>query len=338
MHWRWLQVALIGVLAALMVPLPLARAHEVRPAYLQIDEVGPGRYQLLWRTPVLAGMRLPVVLRLPDEIHDVIEPAAQELSDSLVERRLFDAGTQGLAGRRIEFVGLQATVTDVLVRVQMLDGTHSTTLVRPSQPWVDIATSRGPLAVAGAYLSHGIEHILFGFDHLLFVLGLILIVRNTRMLLLTVTGFTFAHSITLSLATLGIVHVPGPPVEACIALSILLLASEILRRQRGEPSLTAAWPWAVAFLFGLLHGLGFASALIVIGLPQGDIPLALLAFNVGVEVGQLAFIAAVLGVIQLAKQFRAPDIVECRLRTVTAYGVGVVAAFWFVERLAGFWA
>jgi hydrogenase/urease accessory protein HupE len=338
MHWRWPQVALIGLLAALLVPMPLARAHEIRPAYLQIDEVGPGRYQLLWRTPVLAGTRLPVVLRLPDEIHDIIEPAAQELSDSVVERRVFDAGTQGLAGRRIEFVGLQATVTDVLVRVQMLDGTHSSTLVRPSQPWVDIATSLGPLAVAGAYLLHGIEHILLGFDHLLFVLGLILIVRSTRILLLTVTGFTLAHSITLSLATLGVLRVPGPPVEACIALSILLLASEILRRQRGEPSLTAMWPWAVAFSFGLLHGLGFASALIDIGLPQGDIPLALLAFNIGVEVGQLAFIAAVIGVIQLAKQFPISEIVERRLRTVTAYGVGTVAAFWFVERLAGFWA
>jgi hypothetical protein len=130
----------------------------------------------------------------------------------------------------------------------------------------------------------------------------------------------------------------GPPVEACIALSILLLASEILRSQRGESSLTATWPWAVAFLFGLLHGLGFASALIDIGLPQGDVPVALLAFNIGVEVGQLAFIAAVLGVMQLAKQFRIPDIVESRLRTATAYGVGTVAAFLFVERLAGFWA
>jgi hydrogenase/urease accessory protein HupE len=209
-------------------------------------------------------------------------------------------------------VGLQATITDVLARVQTLDGGYSTTLIRPSRPWIEIAAARGPLAVAGAYLSHGIEHILFGFDHLLFVLGLILIVRNTRMLLLTVTGFTVAHSITLSLATLGILHVPGPPVEACIALSILLLASEILRRQRGEPSLTTTWPWAIAFLFGLLHGLGFASALIDIGLPQGDVPIALLAFNIGVEVGQLAFIAAVLGVMQLAKQFRILDIVECR--------------------------
>jgi hydrogenase/urease accessory protein HupE len=336
MHWRWLQVALAGLLAALIVPIPLAQAHEVRPAYLQIDEVGPGRYQLLWRTPVLAGMRLPVVLRLPDEIHDVVEPAAQELSDSIVERRVFDAGTQGLAGRRIEFVGLQATVTDVLVRVQMLDGTHSTTLARPSQPWVDIATSQGALAVAGAYLSHGIEHILFGFDHLLFVLGLILIVRNTRMLLLTVTGFTVAHSITLSLATLGVLHVPGPPVEACIALSILLLASEILRRQRGEPSLTATRPWAVAFAFGLLHGLGFASALIDIGLPHGDIPLALLTFNIGVEIGQLVFIACVLGVLACAKRFALPSMVERHALAVVTYAIGSVAAFWFIERLAEF--
>jgi hydrogenase/urease accessory protein HupE len=337
MRGRWFQVTLMGLLAVLMVPAPIVRAHEVRPAYLQIDEVGPGRYQLLWRTPVLSGMRLPVVLRLPAEIHDVMAPAAQELPDSLVERRLIDAGAPGLAEKRIEFVGLQATITDVLVRVQMLDGTHSTTLVRPSQPWVDIATSPGPLAVAGAYLSHGIEHILFGFDHLLFVLGLILIVRNTRMLLLTVTGFTVAHSITLSLATLGVLHVPSPPVEACIALSILLLASEILRLQRGQPSLTASWPWAVAFSFGLLHGFGFASALIDIGLPQGDVPVALLAFNVGVEVGQLAFIAVVLGAMRLAKQFRMPEIVESRLLTVTAYGVGAIAAFWFVERVAGFW-
>jgi hydrogenase/urease accessory protein HupE len=330
MRWRSLTSALVGLLAALTVPVA---AHEIRPAYLQIDESAPGRYQLLWRTPVLSGMRLPVVLRLPDEIHDVIAPVGQALSDSLVERRVVGGGR--LSGRRIEFVGLQATITDVLVRVQMLDGTHSTTLVRPSQPWVDIATSQGPLSVAGTYLLHGIEHILFGVDHLLFVLGLILIVRSTRMLLLTVTGFTVAHSITLSLATLGVVHVPAPPVEACIALSILLLASEIVRLQKGESSLTAAWPWAVAFSFGLVHGLGFASALIDIGLPQGDIPLALLTFNVGVEVGQLAFIALVLGVIELA---RMPAIVESWLRTVTAYGVGAVAAFWLIQRIASFWA
>ena len=336
MHWRWLQVALAGLLAALMVPMPLARAHEVRPAYLQIDEVGPGRYQLLWRTPVLAGMRLPVILRLPDDIHDVIEPAAQELPDSLVERRVFDAGTQGLAGRRIEFVGLQATVTDVLVRVQMLDGTHSSTLVRPSQPWVDIATSRSALQVATAYLMHGVEHILFGYDHLLFVLALILIVRRGRVLLITVTAFTVAHSITLSLATLGLVHVPGPPVEATIALSILLLACELVRSDRGQASLTAQWPWLVAFSFGLLHGFGFASALTEIGLPQGDIPLALFAFNVGVEAGQLIFIAAVLGALRCAQWITFPALVERHARSVATYAIGIMAAYWFIERLAGF--
>jgi hypothetical protein len=166
-------------LLALLLPLPTALAQEIRPAYLELDEVAPGHYQMLWRTPVLSGMRLPVVLRLPDDTRDLVPPSMQDLPDSLVERGVFDAGMVGLAGKRIEFAGLQATVTDVLVRVQMLDGTHSTTLVHPSQPWVEITTRQGPLAVIGAYLAHGVEHILFGFVHLLFVLALILIVRST---------------------------------------------------------------------------------------------------------------------------------------------------------------
>jgi len=335
-HRRWLQIAMMALLAALVLPLPTARAHEVRPAYLQIDEVASGRYHLLWRTPVLAGMRLPVVLRLPDDIHDVVEPAAQELSDSFLERRVLDAGPRGLAGNRIEFVGLQATITDVLVRVQLLDGTHSTMLVRPSKPWVDIATSQGSLAVAAAYLSHGVEHILFGFDHLLFVLALILIVRDRRVLVWTITAFTLAHSITLSLATLGVVHVPGPPVEATIALSIILLACEIVRLRRGEPSLTARWPWVVAFTFGLLHGFGFAGALIDIGLPQGDIPLALFSFNVGVEVGQLIFIGAVLAVLAVAKRIDFPPAIERHALSAATYAIGTMAAFWFIERLTAF--
>lgn len=338
MSMRQTRFLWLGVMAVvLLLALSVARAHEIRPAYLQINEVGPGRYQMLWRIPVLSGMRLPVMPRLPDDVRNLAPPAVQELTDSVVERGVIDAGAGGLAGKRIEFLGLQATVTDVLVRVQMLDGTHSTTLVRPSQPWAEIAGRQEPLSVMGVYVAHGIEHILFGFDHLLFVLALVLIVRNTRTLLLTVTAFTLAHSITLSLATVGVVHVPGPPVEACIALSILLVASEIARLQRGEPSLTESRPWAVAFAFGLLHGLGFASALIDIGLPQGDIPLALFAFNVGVEIGQVAFIAAVLGVIRLSKLVPLPAIAENRLRTAASYGIGTTAAFWFVERLAGFW-
>jgi hydrogenase/urease accessory protein HupE len=328
MYLRWLQLVTIALLTTPTMQVASALAHEVRPAYLQIDEGSPGRYSLVWRTPVLAGMRLPIALRFPDDVHDVVEPVTQELSDSLI-----DAGPLGLAGKRIEFVGLQATITDVLVRVQMLDGTRSTTLVQPSQPWVKIATSRGPLPVAVAYLSHGAEHILFGFDHLLFVLALVLIVRSGRVLLWTITAFTLAHSITLSLATLGVVHVSAPPVEATIALSIILLACEIIRLRRGEASLTAQWPWAVAFIFGLLHGFGFAGALIEIGLPQADVPLALFSFNVGVEIGQLMFIAAVLSVLAAARRIHFPGALERRAPLAAAYAIGTIAAFWFIERL-----
>jgi hydrogenase/urease accessory protein HupE len=281
-------------------------------------------------------MRLPVVLKLPDRVKNLKDPVVSELADSLVERRWIDARPDGLAGERIEFAGLQLTITDVLVRVQKRDGAVSTTLIRPSRPWIEIAAAPGLLALAGAYVLHGIEHILFGFDHLLFVLALILIVRSRRVLLWTVTAFTIAHSITLSLATLGVVHVPGPPVEATIALSILLLACEIVRLRRCQESLTARWLWVVAFSFGLLHGFGFAGALTEIGLPQGDIPLALFSFNVGVEAGQLIFIGTVLGLLACAKRIDFPPVIERHALSVATYAIGTMAAFWFIERLAGF--
>ncbi|OAF11814.1 HupE / UreJ protein [Bradyrhizobium centrolobii] len=322
-------------LALLLVPLA-ASAHESRPAYLALQETTPGQFSVLWRTPVLAGMRLPVILQLPDRVKNLKDPVVSELADSLVERRWVDAGPGGLAGERIQFGGLQLTITDVLVRVQMRDGTVSTTLVTPSRPWIEIAAAPGLLAVAGAYVLHGIEHILFGFDHLLFVLALILIVRSRRILLWTITAFTFAHSITLSLATLGVVHVPGPPVEAMIALSIALLACEIVRMQHGHLSLTSRWPWIVAFTFGLLHGFGFASALTEIGLPQADIPLALFSFNIGVEIGQLIFIGVVLGVLACAKRISVPAMITRGALPIANYAIGSVAAFWFIERLAGF--
>jgi hydrogenase/urease accessory protein HupE len=333
--WWPLAALLVGLWAVLTGVVP-ASAHDARPAYLEITETTPGRYALLWRTPLLSGMPLPVRLALPDAVRNVTEPARRELPDSVIERRLVQADG-GLAGKRIEFVGLQGTITDVLVRTQPLDGTHSTALVRPSKPWIEIEAAQGPLAVAGAYVVHGIEHILLGFDHLLFVLALVLIVRDRRVLLWTVTAFTLAHSITLSLATLGFVQVPGPPVEATIALSILLLTYEIVRIGRDEASLTARWPWVVAFSFGLLHGFGFAGALTELGLPHGDIPLALFSFNVGVELGQLAFIAAVLGSIALARRLPLPVLVERYAMSATIYALGGLAAFWFVERVAGFW-
>ena len=323
-----------GLFAVLAQGLPAA-AHEARPAYLELTETLPDRYDVLWRTPVLAGMQLPVMLQFPPDAGNVTQPRLQELPDSLVERRMIQV-SGGLGGKRVAFVGLQGTITDVLVRVQMRDGAHSTTLVHPSQPWIEVAAARGPWAVAGAYLMHGIEHILLGYDHLLFVFALILIVPTLRMLVTTVTAFTLAHSITLALATLGVVHVPGPPVEATIALSILLLACEIARLRRGQATLTARWPWVIAFSFGLLHGFGFASALSEIGLPQGDIPLALFTFNVGVEIGQLTFIAAVLTALAVARRFPIPARVSLQAQPVATYAIGTLAAFWFVERVAGF--
>jgi len=321
-----------------LVVTPAAQAHEARPAYLEVTETSAGRYDVLWRTPMLAGQRLPVALLLPEDVRNIVEPAERVLPDSIVERRVITAGPSGLVGKRIDFPGLQTTITDVLVRVAQRDGTHWTALVKPGQPWIEMRERQGAFAITGAYLSQGVQHILLGFDHLLFVFALMLIVRNGWTLVKTITAFTVAHSITLGLATLGVIHVPAPPVEATIALSILLLATEIARMARGQPSITSRFPWAVAFCFGLLHGLGFAGALSEIGLPQGDVPLALLSFNVGVELGQLAFVASVLALRSLLMRLSLPRIATQYAQPIAYYAIGTLSAFWFFDRLSGFWA
>ena len=218
------RLAGVLLLAALFF-LQAAQAHESRPAYLEIKESAPGQYAVLWRTPVLSGMRLPLVLTMPEGVTNLKPPAVQELTDSLVERRWIDGGPNGLAGKRIEITGLQFTITDALVRVELLDGRTMQTIVRPSQPWVEIAASQSRWEVMVAYIVEGILHILSGADHLLFVFGLLLIVGSAWTLLKTVTAFTVAHSITLSMATLGYADAPALPVEAAIALSILFLGS-----------------------------------------------------------------------------------------------------------------
>jgi hydrogenase/urease accessory protein HupE len=326
----FIQVA-AGLLLAMLLAVPAAQAHEVRPAYLELKETAPGQFSVLWRTPVLAGMRLPIVLQMPEGVRNLKDPVVQELTDSLIERRWIEAGPNGLSGKRIEFPGLQLTITDVLVRVEMLDGRNWTAIVRPSQPWVELAGSQTWLGVAGTYVVQGIRHILFGADHLLFVLGLLLIVADRWMLLKTVTAFTVAHSITLAVATLGYAEMPVLPLNAMIALSILFLGPEIVRSWRSETSFTIRHPWVVAFAFGLLHGFGFASALTGAGLPRADLPLALVSFNVGVELGQLGFIALVLA---LERSF---SILEVRwprwAQALPGYTVGSLGAFWTVQRL-----
>jgi hydrogenase/urease accessory protein HupE len=309
--------------------LSAAHAHEIRPAYLDLKETAPGQYNVLWRTPVLSGMPLPLALQMPDGVRNLRQPEQDELTDSRVERRWIDAGPSGLEGKRIDFLGLQLTITDVLVRIERLDGAHSTELVHPSRPYIEIPAPRGALATAMVFLTQGIEHILFGPDHLLFVLGLLLIVRSPWTLVKTISAFTVAHSITLAAATLGYASIPAPPLNALIALSILFLGPEIVRSWRGETSFTIRHPWVVAFAFGLLHGFGFASGLTAIGLPHGDIPLALLTFNIGVEIGQLAFVATILLLVRAFKiiDMRWPLWVEW----APAYVVGSLGAFWTIQ-------
>jgi hydrogenase/urease accessory protein HupE len=315
----------------LLMTVPAAVAHESRPAYLEIDETAAGQYTLLWRTPMKAGRRLPVVLQVPDGVRNLRNPVVQTLSDSILERRWIDAGPEGLGGKRIEFPGLQFTITEAVVRVNLLDGRNWLAIARPSQPWVSIGQTPGTWSVVADFVRQGTWHILSGPDHLLFVFGLLLLVGTPWMLVKTITAFSVAHSITLATATLGYVQPPAPPIEAAIALSILFLGAEVLRARRGGTSVSIRHPWVVAFAFGLLHGLGFASALSAAGLPPSDIPLALVSFNVGVELGQLAFVAAVLllvrGVCALALNWPKP------VELLPAYAVGSLGAFWLIQRL-----
>jgi hydrogenase/urease accessory protein HupE len=276
-------------------------------------------------------MRLPIHLQLPNDVRNVTAPTVQELAGSLLERRAIEVDG-GLGGKRIQFIGLQGTITDVLVRVELLSGRSWTTIVRPSRASIEITPVQGKLAVAGGYVVEGIRHILFGADHLLFVLGLLLIVNNRWMLLKTITAFTVAHSITLAIATLGYAQVPTLPLNVAIALSILFLGPEIAKVWRGESSFTIRHPWVVAFAFGLLHGFGFASALTSAGLPSNELPIALLSFNVGVEIGQVGFVILIL---LLERAYRILEIRWPRpIALLPGYTVGSLGAFWTIQRLA----
>jgi hypothetical protein len=329
-----LHCLLAGLMLATLLPVSAAWAHEVRPAYLEIKETGPGHFSVLWRTPLLSGMRLPVVLNLPDNVRNVEEPLIQELTDSLVERRRIELGPNSLGGERIEFVGLQGTITDVLVRVEWLDGSTQVTRVLPSSPSFVVEAAPGRFEVARTYLRLGIEHILTGIDHLLFVSGLLLLVTGVRRLLLTVSAFTLSHTVTLTLATLGFVHVPPAPVEAVIALSILFVAWEVIRKKTHPAGLAQRKPWLVAFSFGLLHGLGFAGGLSAAGLPAAHIPLALGFFSAGVEVGHFSFVGSALLAMAALKRWMS------RLPSwpwrIAPYAIGGCASFWLIARLAAF--
>jgi hypothetical protein len=352
--------------AALVVAAAQASAHEVRPAYLALTETSRGRFDVVWKVPTrgggipLAGEDVPHAGAAPEAadpdeartmpcgcpaptasdmafgalpVHAALPPRVEQLPGAVIRRWTVVAGERGIEGAVVAVHGLDVAVIDALVRIALADGGGVSRVLRPGASSFTVQADE-TVAVLG-YLRLGVEHILFGLDHLLFVLGLILLVGEIPSLVKTITAFTLAHSITLGLATLGVVQVPQAPVEAVIALSIVFLAAELVRQRRGETGLTARRPWMVAFAFGLLHGLGFAGALSEVGLPPGDVPAALFLFNVGVEIGQLAFVAAALVVIAAARRLSTPA--WRWLEGVPAYAIGSVAAFWLMQRITGFW-
>lgn len=363
---RWL--AIFALLFAVT-----ASGHEVRPAYLELTERAPGEFDVLWKVPALGGTPLageelphpqpmlaanpnapttmpcgcpaptaaqlsrgvlPLHPSLPKNAAMLSLPRAERIFGAEIKRWTISTGQGGLDGWEVTVHGLQATMTDALVRIALSDGRVVSRLLRPDAPsFVFGNESAGP--AAGSYFVLGVEHILFGIDHLLFVLSLVLIVRGVGLLVKTITAFTIAHSITLALATLGLVKLPSAPVEAVIALSIVFVAAEILRSRQGKRGLTERAPWLVAFTFGLLHGFGFAGALAEVGLPPNDIPFALLLFNVGVEAGQLVFVGAVLATAALVRRVRFPAPEWAPL--LPPYAIGSVAMCWGIERAIALW-
>ncbi len=329
-----LNLILLAALAPAVCP------HEVRPAYLELRQTGPETYDALWKVPGQGDLRLGLYVELPGTCTNVNEPSRSMVNNSYVERWTVKC-PGGLSGGTIHIAGLSATSTDVLVRLERLDGTTEVTRLTSSSPSFVVAAAASAVGVARTYTALGIEHILTGIDHLLFVLALIIITRGGWKLVKTVTAFTVSHSITLTLATLGYVHIPQRPVEAVIALSIVFVAAEILRGRQGYVGITAQAPWLVALMFGLMHGLGFASGLKDAGLPDGHIPTALLFFSLGVETGHFLFIGCVLLLfaLMLRAASRFTPICQQRLammEIVPAYAIGTVAMFWVIQRIAAF--
>ena len=311
-----------------------AGAHEFRPAYLELTQTAADRFDVLWKVPARGeSLRLGLYVNLPEGTETLTEPLGVFVGGAYLERWSVRHPAAMVDGT-IRVDGLRSTLTDVLVRIEWLDGSTQVTQLLPESPVMVVEARPGAWHVARTYFALGVEHILLGFDHLLFVLGLLLLVQGWRNLCATITAFTVAHSITLAAATLSVLHVPGPPVEAVIALSIAFVAAEVLHANRGQTGITQRWPWLVALTFGLLHGLGFAGALSEIGLPSQEVPLALLFFNVGVEAGQLLFIVAVLAAAMMLTGVWRQRPAWTPL--ILPYVIGTLSIFWVFERVSRF--
>jgi hydrogenase/urease accessory protein HupE len=298
-----------------------ARAHPLNPALLDVRERGDGSCDVRWRVPVGAPVLAPIRPSLPAEwlVRDAPATELADAGQTVGTSWRVACSPRGLAGARIGVTGLDERRTDALVHVARTDGTTWQEVLRPGHASVVVPAAASKATVALAYLLLGVRHILSGVDHLLFVLGLLLLVGDRRRLLWTVTAFTAGHSVTLSLAALGVVHIAPRPVELLIALSIFVVAVELSRP--AEARRLGRRPWVLAFVFGLLHGLGFAGALAQVGLPPREIPLALASFNVGIELGQLAFLVVAI-VVRRAWYDR-----------LLVYIIGSLATFFVLQRL-----
>ena len=336
--FRYLIITQVLTLAA----IGIVQAHEVRPGYLQLKQADALNYELLWKVPAKGDKRLGLYVRLPG--HCQSSQMSSRFSGGAYIERWRAACEGGLKGSTIAIDGLEATRTDVLARVEHSNGRTQTIRLTPTQPEFKVMGNAGSAAVIRTYFKLGVEHILLGFDHLLFVLALLLLVEGWRRLIATITAFTMAHSLTLAASTFGWVQVPQAPVEAVIALSIVFVAVEILHRHQGRTGIATRQPWLVAFLFGLLHGLGFAGALREVGLPDNAIPMALAFFNVGVEAGQLLFVAAVFLLFWLITQLMDTRGASANhsaslgreIAQPASYLIGTLAAFWLIQRTYGF--
>jgi hydrogenase/urease accessory protein HupE len=325
---------LVLLLFVLLLCASPALAHEVRPGYLELHQSQPDTFAVLWKVPGQGeNLRLALYVELPAACMNLTAPRGSMVNNAVTERWTVKCAG-GLTGGTLHIAGLSATATDVIVRLERLDGTTQVTRLTPSAPSFVVEAAPRALAVVRTYLVLGVQHILGGIDHLLFVLALLIITRGGWKLVKTVTAFTVSHSITLSAATLGFVHVPQQPVEAVIALSIVFVAAEIIHMKRGIEGIAARAPWIVALTFGLMHGLGFAGGLSEAGLPQGHIPTALLFFSLGVETGHLLFIGLVLSLI--APVHRARISFPPWMELLPPYAIGGVAMFWVIQRIAAF--
>ena len=333
-HWS---LSLTMLLLSIVSCTSSSYGHALQPGFLELRLVDTDRYSVLWKKPANRGKPMAISPVLPKHC-DQAEPP-QMVWDGVAYLARWTAHCKGgLEGGEIHIDGLDQTSTDVLIRFEFTDGSVDSRRLTPGDSSFTIPIIPSHFEVVHTYLLLGFKHILEGIDHLMFVLALLILVKGKRRLVITVTSFTLAHSLTLVCATLGLISIPGPPVEAAIALSIMFVASEIIHGRLGNPGLTEKYPWIVAFIFGLLHGLGFAGALAQIGLPQSAIPIALLFFNVGVETGQLFFIVCVFSIILVGKEIisRFNTQKMMWISNVPPYFIGSVAAFWTIQRLVNF--